>query len=104
MSIDNCIVEWSRLRCNAEGKFELDLHRLSVQDCLRHLDSFVPFCRMLNEINGMRSTHMIAIPGKGRHSPNGKSVLRARVITWCERNKYKCQIDSLNAGRVNIEI
>ena len=87
---------------NTFGKLEVDFHGFYVKEAIdRFEDMIAPILPVQKEI--------CIVTGRGRHSNNGKSVLRAGLLQHIQKRasefsegKLDCYVDKKNRGVINL--
>jgi len=76
-------VQQATLRRLRRGQYAvqatLDLHGMTAAQARREVGEFLRYCRE----RALRCVRIV--PGKGRGSPQGRGVLRAKLATWLRR-------------------
>lgn len=79
-----------------------DFHGVKYTDC----ENFVTYALQNRPkmIGNQRLTQFIFISGKGKHSKDGKPVLKPMILDKCKELSYQANVDPMNEGQIIVPL
>lgn len=87
---------------NVPVSVSFDFHGVKYTDC----ENFVTYA--LNKrprmIGNQPLSQFIFISGKGKHSKDGKPVLKPMILEKCKEMNYQARVDPMNEGQIIVSL
>ncbi|KAK8858147.1 hypothetical protein M9Y10_013248 [Tritrichomonas musculus] len=79
-----------------------DFHGVKYNDC----ESFVSYALKNHPkaIGNQKLSQFIFISGKGKHSKDGKPVLKPMILDKCKEMNYAARVDPMNEGQIIVPL